>query len=169
MKRIICMVLTVFLVVVAVTAQDAPKKKAGFWNKVKKGVESATGVDVSKETLFVYPELGQWKMELKSAEGDPVTGNVTVIFNVMPLAGQKGTAIKMAGIIGGDGRELVAGEEWEYGSNHHDITAGKFTEYELRRITVSPDMKSLKSVLFTVGNKEGFEARDIPITWITKE
>lgn len=170
MRRVIWLVLVAFVAAATVMAQDAPKKKkGGFWNKVKKGVESATGIDVSKETLFVYPEMGQWKMELKSAEGDQATGNVTVIFKVMPLAGQKSAAIKMKKVIGGDGTELVAGEQWEHGSNHHELPAGVFTEYELRRITVSPDMKSLKSIFFAIGNKEGFEARDIPITWITKE
>ena len=57
--------LAAFLAVGNVMAQDAhEKKKGGFWNKVKKGVESATGLDVSKETLFVYPKIGEWKMEL---------------------------------------------------------------------------------------------------------
>lgn len=170
MKRVIWLVLVALVAASTVMAQDAPKKKkGGLWSKVKKGVESATGIDVSRETLFVYPELGQWKMTLKSADGDPTTGNVTVVFNVMPLAGQKNAAIKMKGVVGGDGQELVGGEQWEHGSNQHDLTAGVFTEYELRRITVSPDMKYLKTILFAVGNKEGFEARDIPITWITKE
>lgn len=170
MKRIIWLVLVAFIASVTVMAQDAPKKKkGGLWSKVKKGVESATGIDVSKETLFVYPELGQWKMQLKSAEGDPVTGNVQVVFEVMPLAGQGGAAIRMKGVIGGDGTELVANEQWEHGSNQHDLRAGTFTEYQLRRITVSPEMRYLKSIAFAVGNKEGFEARDIPITWITKE
>ena len=57
MKRVDWLVLAAFLAVGAVKAQDAPKKKkGGLWNKVKKGVESATGIDVSKETLFVYPK-----------------------------------------------------------------------------------------------------------------
>ncbi len=166
MKRIIWMVLVALIAASTVMAQDAPKKKkGGFWNKVKKGVESATGIDVSKETLFVYPELGQWKMQLKSAEGDPATGNVKVVFEVMPLAGQKGAALKMKGVIDANGRELVPGEEWEYGSNHHEFRADAFTEYELRRITVSPDIKYLKSISFVFGGKEGFEARDVLITW----
>lgn len=165
MKRIISLVLIAFLGVITLVAQDAPKKKGGFWNKVKKGVESATGIDVSREALFVYPKLGEWKMTLKSAVGDPETGNVTVIFGVMPLAGQRGTAIKMAGIIGGDGVELVPDKQWEYGSNQHDLSADTFTEYQLRRITVSPDMRYLKSIHFTVGNQEGFEARDVAIDW----
>lgn len=170
MKRIIWMVLVALIASATVMAQDAPKKKkGGLWNKVKKGVESATGIDVSKEALFVYPKLGEWKMELKTAEGDSTTGNLTIVFKVMPLAGQKGGALKMTKVIGGDGKELVPGEQWEYGSNQHELSAGKFAEYELRRITVSPEMKSLKSITFTISNTEGFEARDIPITWIKAE
>lgn len=161
--------LMAFFAIATVMAQDAPKKKGGFWNKVKKGIESTTGIDVSKETLFVYPQLGQWKMELKSAVGDTTTGNVTVIFNVMPLGGQQGASLKMKGVIGGDGQELVADKQWEHGSNQHDLSAAKFTEFKLRRITVSPEMKSLKAILFTIGNTEGFEARDIPITWTEAE
>lgn len=170
MKRVIWLVLVAFVAAATVMAQDAPKKKkGGLWNKVKKGVESATGIDVSKETLFVYPKLGEWKMELASAEGDPETGNVTVVFKVMPLAGQSSARIRMKGVVGGDGKDLASDKQWEQGSNGYDVAAGAYTDCQLRRITVSPDMKSLKAILFTVGNTEGFEARDIPITWISKE
>ena len=113
MKRVVWLVLAAFLAVGAVMAQDAPKKKkGGLWNKVKKGVESATGIDVSKETLFVYPKLGEWKMEHKSAEGDPATGNMTVIFKVMPLAGQTSATIRMKGVVGGGGENLVGDKQW---------------------------------------------------------
>lgn len=170
MKRVIWLVLVAFVAAATVMAQDAPKKKkGGLWNKVKKGVESATGIDVSKETLFVYPKLGEWKMELASAEGDPETGNVTVVFKVMPLAGQTTVSIKMKGVVSGNGENLVGDRQWEYGSNSYDVAAGSFTDCQLRRITVAPEMKSLKAILFTVKNTEGFEARDIPITWISKE
>lgn len=170
MKRVIWLVLVAFVAAATVMAQDAPKKKkGGLWNKVKKGVESATGLDVSKETLFVYPKLGEWKMGLKSAEGDPTTGNVTVVFEVMPLAGQTSVTIRMKGVIGGDGENLVSDKQWEQGSNGYDVAAGTFTDCQLRRITVSPEMKFLKAVLFTVSNTEGFEARDIPITWISEK
>lgn len=86
MRRVIWLVLVAFVAAATVIAQDAPKKKkGGFWNKVKKGVESATGIDVSKETLFVYPEMGQWKMELKSAEGDQATtGQTGVHWHIRP-------------------------------------------------------------------------------------
>lgn len=170
MKRIIWLVLVALVATATVMAQDAPKKKkGGLWNKVKKGVESATGIDVSKEALFVYPKLGEWKMGLKSAEGDPATGNVTVILKVMPLAGQTSVRIRMKGVVGGDGETLAGDKQWEQGSNGYDVAAGTFTDCQLRRITVAPGMKSLKSVLFTVGNTEGFEARDIPITWISEK
>lgn len=169
MKKVMLLVMAAFFAAVNVMAQDAPKKKGSFWNKVKKGVESATGIDVSKETLFVYPKIGEWKMELKSAEGDPTTGNVTIVFKVMPLAGQTSARIRMKGVVGGDGKELAGDKQWEQGSNGYDVAAGAFTDCQLRRITVSPEMKSLKTILFTVGNTEGFEARDIPITWVAKE
>lgn len=169
MRRIISLVLIAFLGVCTIMAQDAPKKKGGFWNKVKKGVESATGIDVSKETLFVYPNLGEWKMELKSAEGDSLTGNVNVIFKVMPLAGQKQGLLKIQEITDGEGRKLVPDKNWEVGSNSYQFSTGSFTECPLRRITVTPGMKSLKSIKFKISNQEGFEARDIAIKWIKVE
>ena len=130
MKRVVWLVLAAFLAVGAVMAQDAPKKKkGGLWNKVKKGVESATGIDVSKETLFVYPKLGEWKMELKSAEGDPATGNMTVIFKVMPLAGQTSATIRMKGVVGGGGENLVGDKQWEQGSNGYDVAALSVAPY----------------------------------------
>ncbi len=170
MKRIIWLVLVAFVAAATVMAQDAPKKKkGGLWNKVKKGVESATGLDVSKETVFVYPKLGEWKMELKSAEGDPATGNVTVVFRVMPLAGQTSVGLRMKGVVSGSGENLIGDKQWEQGSNGYDVAAGTFTDCKLRRITVSPEVKSLKTILFTISNTEGFEARDIPITWVSEK
>lgn len=170
MKRVIWLVLVAFVTAATVMAQDAPKKKkGGLWNKVKKGVESATGLDVSKETVFVYPKLGEWKMELKSAEGDPATGNVTVVFRVMPLAGQTSVGLRMKGVVSGSGENLIGDKQWEQGSNGYDVAAGTFTDCKLRRITVSPEVKSLKTILFTISNTEGFEARDIPITWVSEK
>lgn len=170
MKKIIWMVLAAFIASATVMAQDAPKKKkGGFWNKVKKGVESATGIDVSKEALFVYPELGKWKLQLKSADGNPETGVVTVVFDVMPLAGQQTGSLRMLEVVDGEGRTLVAGKEWEHGSNSHDVSPNTYTEYQLRPITVAPGMKSLKVIKFRIGNMEGFEARDIPLTWTKTE
>lgn len=69
MKKIICMAMTLLLVMGSAFAQNESKKKGGFWSKVKKGVESTTGLDVSKETLFVYPTIGEWKMQFVSAIG----------------------------------------------------------------------------------------------------
>lgn len=169
MKKVVLLVMVAFFAAVNVMAQDAPKKKGNFWNKVKKGVESTTGLDVSKETLFVYPKIGEWKMELKSATGNPATGNVTVVFKVMPLAGQTSATIRMKDVVDGDGKKLVADKQWEHGANGYDVAAGTFTDCQLRRITVSPEMKSLKMILFRVGNTEGFEARDIPITWVSEK
>lgn len=166
MKKIICLALTLLVMSVGAIAQDdAPKKKGGFWNKVKKGVESATGIDVSKETLFVYPEIGKWQMQLASATGDPATGVVKVVFKVTPLGGQGTAALRMTSVTDGNGKVLKPGTDWEEGSNSYPLAAGAFTEYPLRRITVSPDVKSLKTIEFIFEGARGFEARDVPISW----
>ena len=154
-----------FIAAGSVMAQDAPKKKGGFWNKVKKGVESATGIDVSRETLFVNPKPDKWKLDFKSAIGDPTTGNVAVVIKVKPLNGQSSLTTDMLDVIDGDGNTLVRREQWDDGLKSYHLSPGVYTDCPFRRITVRPGMKSLKMIHFTLSSEDGFEARDIPITW----
>lgn len=161
--------------------QEQPKKKGGFWNKVKKGVESTTGLDVSKETLFVYPAIGQWKMQFISATGDSQTGEVSVRIGIMPLAGQQSAFLQLTGVTGAAGEAIPEGKAWKITSKfrtsdlansplyHEDLAAGTFAAYTFQPITVATETKSLKALKFTLetrnAKEEGFEARDIPIAW----
>lgn len=166
MKRLTVLVAALLMVGGAMAQQQQePKKKGSFWDKVKKGVESTTGINVSKETLFVYPELGRWKMELKSAKADSVTGVMKVIIKVMPLGGDASARFRMMGVVGEDGKSLVSGTQWEEGSNGYDLAPAGFTEVEFRKIMPPQGMAWLKSLKFNVGNIEGFEVRDVPIEW----
>lgn len=113
MKKLLLLAAAATMICAAASGQDQPKKKGGFWNKVKKGVESTTGLDVSKETLFVYPEMGKWKMEFISATGDSATGLVLVRIGIMPLAGQKAAFLQLTGVIDGDGQALPEGKSWK--------------------------------------------------------
>ena len=169
----------------SLSGQNDTKKKGKVWSQIKKGVESTTGLDVSKETLFVYPELGLWKMALVSAEGNTETGVVTIKINVMPLNKQESAFIELNEVTGGDNQIIPEGKNWKETSKfmtrdlsesplfHDDLAAGKYSEYTLQPIVLPTDMKSIKTLKFTVEamhkKMKGFEARDIPVTWKTPE
>lgn len=181
MKKTLLLITSALLLAMAASGQEQPKKKGGFWNKVKKGVESTTGLDVSKETLFVYPQIGQWKMEFVSAIGSNETGEVTVRIGIMPLAGQKAAFLQLNEVTDAEGNAVPAGQAWKATTKfrttdldssplfHEDLAAGTFAQYAFQPIRVAPGMKAFKALRFTLetGNaqEEGFEARDIPVTW----
>lgn len=181
MKKLVMLAAAALMVCAAATGQDQPKKKGGFWNKVKKGVESTTGLDVSKETLFVYPQMGQWKMQFVSATGSNETGEVTVRIGIMPLGGQKAAFLQLTAVTGAEGQALPEGKAWKATSKfktsdldasplfHEDLASGVFSEYQFQPIVAPVGMKAFKALKFTLetGNaqEEGFEARDVPITW----
>lgn len=182
MRKLTLLATALLLIGAAASGQNQPKKKGGFWNKLKKGIESTTGLDVSKETLFVYPQIGDWKMELVEATGDSRTGEVTVRIGIMPLAGQTAAFLELTGVVGDGGRALPAGKAWKEHSKfrtsdldasplyRNDLAAGTYGEYCLQTILAPVGMKSFKSLAFTLetGNaqEKGFEARDVAITWI---
>jgi len=152
MKKLLLLAAAATMICAAASGQDQPKKKGGFWNKVKKGVESTTGLDVSKETLFVYPEMGKWKMEFISATGDSATGLVLVRIGIMPLAGQKAAFLQLTGVIDGDGQALPEGKSWKATSKfrtsdldncplfHENLTAGTFSQYLFQPIRATVGM-----------------------------
>lgn len=155
------------------------KKKGSFWKKVKKGVESTTGLDVSDETLFVYPEIGQWKISLKSAIADSKSGELTVIFKVMPLFNEdRGTHITMKGVTDENNKNFTttgsfssantvpfsrSNTYYMYNARAQKVTQGVYKDFQLQPIYIEKGIKSLKVIKFWMGGD--FEARDIPITW----
>jgi hypothetical protein len=151
--------------------QPEKKKKGGFLNALKKGVESATGLDVSKETLFVYPEIGQWKFTLASCEGDPATGQVVVKLNINKLSGDP---LKNAWANLKEARVTGSSETLKYHRSadpFYDYEVGKPVEVTFQTLNDVPrDAKSLDlKFYFMVSDKYTFEARDVPITWLGAE
>lgn len=184
MKKFFCMAITLLLLVGNATAQDQPKKKGGVWNKIKKGVESTTGLDVSKETLFVYPTIGEWKMKFISATGDPETHVVTVKIAIMPLAKQTSAFLTLTEVTDKQGNVLPEGKYWKETSKFRtrdlsesplfqELTSGNYSEYTFQPIAVPEGSKTIGTLKFTLevpqSQIKGFEARDIPIEWIKSE
>ena len=184
MKKIICMAMTLLLVMGSAFAQNESKKKGGFWSKVKKGVESTTGLDVSKETLFVYPTIGEWKMQFVSAIGDPETGVVSVKIKIMPLAKQGSAFLKLTEVIDEKKNVLHEGKFWKETSKfmtrdlsesplYNDLEPNTYSEYTFQPIAVPEGSKNISALKFTLeaqnSQLKGFEVRDIPIEWIKTE
>jgi hypothetical protein len=150
------------------TAQE--KKKGGLMNALKKGVESSTGLNVSKETLFVYPEIGIWKMSLVSCTGDPATGNVEFTINGTKL---DRTLKNEHWVL----REaVVSGTTEKLGLK--SVSADPFFDFEQNiptKITfttilgVPAEAKSIDVKFSTYDRNLMFEARDVPIEWVEKK
>ena len=185
MKKIVLLLAAAVLVCASAMGQDQePKKKGGFWNKVKKGVESTTGLDVSSEALFVYPNIGVWKMKLISAVGNPEDNTVVVKFGIMPVtAPDTGVFAELQSVTGADGKELPEGTNWKgvwkYLYNTPEQLAkcpmyqsgllpSVYSEFTFPVICVPEGMKSFKSLNFSLiglDNVKGFEIRSVPIEW----
>lgn len=181
MKKILMLLAAATMVCASASGQEQPKKKGGFWNKVKKGVESTTGLDVSKETLFVYPKIGEWKMQFISAVGNPATGEVSVRIGIMPLSNQTNAFLQLTEVTDASGKTLPEGTAWKATSKfrtsdlansplfHEDLAGGTYAEYSFQPIRVPEGMKALKAMKFTLETghavEEGFEVRDVPVTW----
>lgn len=185
MKKIVLLLAAAALVCASAMGQDPePKKKGGFWSKVKKGVESTTGLDVSDEALFVYPNTGVWKMKLISAIGNPEDNTVVVKFGIMPVT-SKDTWIyaELQGVVGADGKELPEGTNWKGVWKYQQtpeqldqcpmyqkgLLPGVYSEFIFPMICVPQGMKSFKSLNFALigfdSNVKGFEIHSVPIEW----
>lgn len=184
MKKVFYLGLALLLMAGSIVAQDQPKKKGGFWNKVKKGVESTTGLDVSKETLFVYPTIGEWKMQFVSAIGDPDTGVVTVKIKIMPLANQGSAFLKLTEVLDEKKNVLPEGKFWKATSKfnthdlsesplYNDLTSNTYSQYTFQPIAVPAGSKFIGALKFTLeaqnSQLKGFEVRDIPVEWVKTE
>ncbi|MDR0828850.1 MAG: hypothetical protein LBN95_01900 [Prevotellaceae bacterium] len=146
------------------------KKKGGFLKGLAKAVESTTGLDVSKEVLFVYPKIGEWKFEVISCIGNKATGEVVL-------------KLKVLKILDGDlPHELFFySEVYEAGTKNairflrsyssevsHDFKIGVAEEVAFQAIKGVPEkVKALDIVFCTRGCSTGyiFEGRSIPVEW----
>jgi len=167
MKKICYLFIAALLISGSVMAQDQEpekKKKGGFMKALKKGVESTTGLKVSDETLFVYPTIGEWKMQVANCKGNPTTGEVILQINATRLTGDgimdAWCNLREASITGGSALTLHR----RSADPHYRFEVGKTIEVTFQSILGVPtDTKSI-DVRFEIIDKS-FEARRVPIEW----
>lgn len=164
MKKLIFVALAAMMVC---GAQAQEKKKGGFMNALKKGVESSTGLNVSKETVFVYPEIGVWKMSVISCVGDPATGTVDIKLGVTRLSDgdfKNASCILWEAVVTGTTEKLQ--RERRSADPMYDFIVGKTVEVDGEDFyNVPRDAKSLDVKLYVEIRAKMIEARDVPITW----
>ncbi len=168
----------IIMIAVALTVcfgAQAQKKKGGFMNALKKGVESTTGLNVSKEALFVYPAsaVGAWKMSVVSCIGDPESGavelkiNVAAMFNSPRFTGAWAIITKAKTT---DGKEF--GLARRSADPLYNLVPNTPVEVTFQQILGVPADTTTLNVTFYIENNTPdytFELRDCPIEWITPE
>ena len=164
MKKIFYFILTVLLISGSVMAQEPEKKKkGGFMKALKKGVESTTGLKVSDETLFVYPTVGEWKMQVVSCEGSTATGQVILKINATRLTGDGVISawcnIREANVTGGGSLKFHRSADPTY-----RFEVGKTVEVTFQTLLDVPaDTKSIDARFEILS--QSFEVRRAPIEW----
>lgn len=140
------------------------KKESGFLKALKKGVESTTGLDVSKEVLFVYPTIGEWKMQLASCNGDLATGTVAITIKAMNLTGKNINSVWC-----NLQAATSAGKSFEIKSRGSDpffnFESGVFTDVTFVPILGVPTDTKMVNCKFKIFNSGEFELRDAAIDW----
>jgi hypothetical protein len=146
---------------------DGKKKGGGFL----KAVESNTGLKVSKETLFVYPVIGEWKMEVVSCIGDKATGEVIFKIKVIRLFGEYSLTSErclMSEVAATGGKESFKLIDFN-ADPLYDFEINKTVEVTFQPIVGVPASVKSIDVKFYIRRKtaEGlsFEARRVPIEW----
>lgn len=159
--------------------QEPEKKKGGFFKKLAKGVESVTGLDVSKETLFVYPEIGVVSCKLVDAIGNPATNQVKVRIEITKLKGDSTNPNRYPVLewvkVSGTNTNLPLADKPYPASckNPYDLVPNKPVIFEfepIQPIVVPAGTKSI-DLMFPVGfdgNTYKIEARDIAIDWASE-
>lgn len=176
MKKVILFTLAALMVCASAMAQDGseeqPRRRGGgFLNALKKGVESSTGLDVSKETVFVYPEIGVWRMSIVSAIGDPATGTVNIVLGVTRLSGgdmKNAWCILWEAVVTGTSEKLQ--RERRSADPMYDFVVGQTVEVDGEDFYNVPiDARTLDVKLYVDDRAKMIEARDVPITWQAAE
>ncbi len=173
MKKLFLFTLAALMVSAGAFAQEpeegGKRRKGGFLRGLAKGVESVTGLDVSKETVFVYPTVSDWKLSLVSCEGNLETGAVVIKINAVCLGDAEGTRAAAVRSIcpAGTDDEL----ELFFYSKYYEFKVGLPTELTFTHAEKVPtDVKALDMKFYIehaghMPSEFSFEARDIPITW----
>lgn len=168
MKKIFCLITVVLLAGGSLMAQEQEgKKKGGFMKSLKKGVESTTGLKVSDETLFVYPTVGEWKMQLNSCIGNRATGEVVMTITVNKIGGKQLLDVRC--LLTGDAT-VTGGGKVSYGRYPadplHNFRINTPVQISLQTLYEVPtDAKSLDVSFYIRDKGIMFEARRVPIEW----
>ena len=132
---------------------------------IKKGVESTTGIKTSNETVFVYPEMGAWKMSLVHCRGEKSSGNVNIVINVTRLLGgdikNQPCIWKTYSINGETSKKNNTNTLAE---TLYDFITGNTVKVAFKPLpNVSKEAKTINLEFQILGQK--FEARRIPVEW----
>jgi hypothetical protein len=181
MKKLFALTLSALIVCAAAMAQEPEKKKrGGFLRGLAKVVESSTGLNVSKEAVFVYEEMGKFKVTMVSCVGDPATGRVVPRLAITKLFGDNTNPNRTFSLewvkVSGTNSPIPLGKApWPHAfENHYDMVSGQPVEFEFdpaQAIMVPADTPSIDLRFFfnADGGKYNIEARDMPITWVAAE
>jgi len=175
MRKIILFTFAALTVCVSAMAQDGteeqPRRRGGgFLNALKRGVESSTGLNVSNEPVFVYPEIGVWKISVAKCEGNKEFGSVALTLKVIKISGNNsmGDRCLFTEAKTTDGVELGYGT---YSADPlWDFRINAPVEVPMQNIGGVPENATALNIKFYIGSFAGqhniFEGRDIPITWV---
>ena len=164
----------------AAPKEEKKKKGSGFLKKLGKVVESSTGLNVSKEALFVYPEIGKFKCSLVSCVGDPATNQVKVRIQITKLFGERTNpnrypVLEWVKVSGTTSNLPLANKPYPTNCvNGYDLAPHRPVEFEFepaQPIVVPAGTKSI-DLMFPVGvdgETYKIEARDCAITWLAAE
>ena len=172
MKKVLVFAFAALFICASAMAQEGKKEKknGGFMKALKKGVESNTGLKVSDETLFVYPVIGEWKMEVDSCIGDTVTGTVVLKIKVTKVLGDR--TINHRCLLS---EAVVTGEKAPlklsgfYADPLYDFEINETVDVSFQPIVEVPEGAKSLDVKFYVNmptiKELCFEARRVPIEW----
>ena len=163
-KGVVIALATVFVCASAMAQEEGKEKKKG--GGFLKAIESNTGLKVSNEALFVYPEVGVWKITVESCVGNKELGSVQLKVNVTKISGNSsmGTQCELREAKTTDG--TVLGFQGYAAEPLYHFKIGETHLVTFVPIGGVPDGAKSIDVKFTLGYR-GYEAegRRIPIEW----
>ena len=174
MKKVLVFAFAALFICASAMAQEEKqeKKGGGFMKALKKGVESATGLKVSDETLFVYPVIGEWKMDIESCIGDKATGEVILKIKVTRIAGEQRYR-SMRCLLS---EAVITGEKAPFqlrgfsANPLYDFEINASTEVTFQPIIGVPETAKSLDVKFYIEFPDVadrcFEARRVPVEWL---
>lgn len=169
MKRIVCLMMTLMLVVSAASAQ-------GFLKKLKKAVDTANEVvgtvtdgtsstiDPSAEGRIVYPNDSFTKyarLALVSATGNPETNDVAVKVKMTLGSWPQYQDIHMINMFDVEGNEVPKGEAWNDANWTLDPSTGIYTS---KGVFLPNTVTKLGSIIIKIGLND-ISVCNIPINW----